>query len=40
MPVIRIDYDNDKVEESNILALSQAVRDIVSESTKIEDVFV
>ena len=40
MPVIRIDYDNNKVEEKDILVLSEAMQKIVSESTKIEDVFV
>ncbi len=40
MPIIRIDYDDDKVEEKDILSLSEAIQKIVSESTKIEDVFV
>src|SRR3989344_6259102 len=40
MPVIRIDFDNEKVEEKDIIILSQAVQKIVSEVTAIEDVFV
>lgn len=40
MPIIRIDYDNELVDSSEIARLSQAVRDIVSEVTNIEDVFV
>ena len=40
MPVIRIDFDSDAVSDEEVLALSQAVRDIVSEVTEIEDVFV
>lgn len=40
MPVIRIDFDNKKVEKTDILALSKALQRIVSEATKIEDVFV
>src|SRR4051812_43152908 len=40
MPTIRIDYDNEQVTESEIRTLSEAVRDIVSEVTQIEDVFV
>ncbi len=40
MPVIRIDYDNEKVNDKDILGLSNAVQKIVSETTKIEDVFV
>ena len=38
MPLIRIEYD--KVPESDIQTLSQAVRDIVSRVTGIADVFV
>ncbi|MEK9151357.1 MAG: hypothetical protein AAB547_01875 [Patescibacteria group bacterium] len=40
MPVIRIDFDNEKVEEEDIIALSEAAQKIVSEVTAIEDVFV
>ena len=40
MPIIRIDYDNDKLREKEILDLSNAVQKIVSEITGIEDVFV
>ncbi len=40
MPVIRIDYDDEKVSNDDMTALSKAVRDIVSEITSIEDVFV
>ena len=40
MPLIRIDYDNEKVSRSDAAALSEAVQKIVSEVTGIEDVFV
>lgn len=40
MPTIRIDYDNEKVSEQEIKNLSEAAQKIVSEITKIEDVFV
>jgi hypothetical protein len=40
MPIVRIDYDNEKLNEKEILALSQAAQKIVSEVTGIEDVFV
>ena len=40
MPVIRIDYDNTKLEQDEVLTLSKAIQKIVSETTKIEDVFV
>ena len=40
MPIIRIDFDNDKVSEGEITVLSDAVQKIVSEATGIEDVFV
>lgn len=40
MPVIRIDYDNKKIEESKIIKLSTAIQKIVSELTEIDDVFV
>lgn len=40
MPVIRIDYDNEKVSDKDVLDLSNAIQKIVSGATKIEDVFV
>ena len=40
MPVIRIDYDNQKVKDEDVKALSEATREIVIEVTGIGDVFV
>ncbi len=40
MPTIRIDYDDGKLKDSDILELSNAVQKIVSEITGIEDTFV
>ncbi|HLC53660.1 MAG TPA: hypothetical protein VJK03_03890 [Candidatus Nanoarchaeia archaeon] len=40
MPVIRIDYDDEKLDRDEILTLSEAIQKIVSETTKIDDVFV
>jgi hypothetical protein len=40
MPLINIEYDNEIVEKENMVFLSEAIRDIVSEVTDIEDVFV
>jgi len=40
MPIIRIDWDDEKLNNDEILALSNAVQKIVSEATGIEDVFV
>lgn len=40
MPVIRIDYDNEKVKSEDVVALSEATREIVMEVTKLDDVFV
>ncbi len=40
MPVIRIDYDDEKVGENDVTALSKAIQKIVSDATHIEDVFV
>ena len=40
MPLINIEYDDDKLSEEEAENLSQAVRDIVSKVTEIEDVFV
>ncbi len=40
MPTIRIDYDNSKLTDKDILELSNAVQKIVSITTNIEDCFV
>ena len=40
MPIIRIDYDNEQVSNEDVQNVSHAVRDIVSQITKIDDVFV
>ena len=40
MPVINIEYDDEKLGKDEILTLSKAIQKIVSETTKIEDVFV
>lgn len=40
MPLINLEFDNVVVTEDEAKQLSQAVRDIVSESTEIADVFV
>jgi hypothetical protein len=40
MPIIRIDFDNKKVSEKEMTALSSAAQEIVSRITGIEDVFV
>jgi MEKHLA domain len=40
MPIIRIDFDNEKVSEQEMRTLSVAAQKIVSEITQIEDVFV
>jgi predicted nucleotide-binding protein (sugar kinase/HSP70/actin superfamily) len=40
MPIIRIDYDNEQIRNEEVIRLSHAVREIVSEVTNIEDVFV
>lgn len=40
MPLILLEYDDNKVPDRNVEAVSKAVRDIVSEVTGIEDVFV
>lgn len=40
MPLIRLEYDDAKVPDRDVEAVSKAVRDIVSEVTGIEDVFV
>ena len=40
MPLVKIEFDNERVNAETIKILSQAVRDIVSEVTGIDDVFV
>lgn len=40
MPVIRIDYDDTKIGKDDVTTLSNAIQKIVSDATKIEDVFV
>jgi len=40
MPTIRIDYDNNKLDDQDVLDLSNATQKIVSEITGIEDTFV
>ena len=40
MPLIRLEFDDAKVPDKEVEALSKAVRDIVSETTGIADVFV
>ena len=40
MPVIRIDYDDEKVDGKEVTALSKEIQKIVSTATGIEDVFV
>jgi len=40
MPIVRMDFDGDKVDEQNARTLSDAIQKIVSEATGIEDVFV
>jgi hypothetical protein len=40
MPLIRLEFDDAKVPDKDVEALSKAVRDIVSETTGIPDVFV
>ena len=40
MPMINIEYDDGKVKDKEISDLSKAIQKIVSEKTKIEDVFV
>lgn len=40
MPMIRIEFDNKKIKNSQVQILSEAVQKIVSEVTNIEDVFV
>lgn len=40
MPIIRIDFDNEKVSEKEIKSLSEGIQKIVSETIEINDVFV
>ncbi len=40
MPLIRIEYDDKKLNKKDILELSEAIQKIVSEKTDINDVFV
>jgi len=40
MPIIRLDYDNEKLDDGQVLLLSNAIQKIVSDVTQIEDVFV
>ncbi|HSX39001.1 MAG TPA: hypothetical protein VLI92_00165, partial [Candidatus Saccharimonadales bacterium] len=40
MPMITLEYDNGKVQDSEIQQLSEAIQKIVSETTQIKDVFV
>lgn len=40
MPTIRIDYDDNKLNDQDVLDLSNATQKIVSEITGIEDTFV
>ena len=40
MPLVRIEYDNDKVSNTDATILSETIQKIVSEATSIEDVFV
>lgn len=40
MPLIKIEFDNEKVIKDDIISLSEAIQKIVSEITSIEDVFV
>ena len=40
MPLIRIEYDDKKLNKKDILELSEAIQKIVSEKTHITDVFV
>lgn len=40
MPMINIKYDCDKVNDDEIITLSKAVQKIVSDATKIKEVFV
>ena len=38
MPIVRIEYDNEKVEEKAAIDISKAAHEIISSITGIEDV--
>ena len=40
MPVINLEYDDSQISEKDVKLLSEAIRNIVSNVTHIEDVFV
>ncbi|MBU6500772.1 MAG: hypothetical protein KGJ89_04870 [Patescibacteria group bacterium] len=40
MPLIRVDFDDEKVNKQDVFALAEGIQKIVSEATGIEDVFV
>ena len=40
MPMIKIEYDDAKVSDKEVASLSEAIQEIVSSVTQIEDVFV
>ncbi len=40
MPIIRVDYDGEQIQTSQVVSICEAIRGIVSEVTGIEDVFV
>lgn len=40
MPIVRIDFDSQKLSDADVQGLSKATQQIVSEVTGIEDVFV
>lgn len=40
MPIIRIDYDNNKIQKTDVETMSEAIRLIVSKHTDIAEVFV
>ena len=40
MPIIRIDYNNEKINKDSMVFLCNALQEIVSKITKIKDVFV
>jgi len=40
MPMIKIQFDDTKIKQDEVLTLSNAVQKIVSDTTEIEDVFV
>lgn len=40
MPIIRIDWDDEKLTQDELAPLAKAIREIVSETTGISDVFI